>query len=333
VQTRVEKIKQGVDGWSLHLHDKRSNKKQVVGASVVVNAAGPWARKVLDESGLSSEGTPSVRLVKGSHIIIPRHFEGDQCYILQQPDKRIVFAIPYEGKYTLIGTTEVAYHDDPYEAKITDEEIGYLCDAASRFLKKPVTRSDVEWSYSGVRPLFDDGSKNATSATRDYHVHVQGPATAPLYSVFGGKLTTYRIVAEDVVNRVMRQRNELVRPWTAEAHLPGGDIKNADFERFYEDNMARYPWLPEDLLLRYLRAYGTKIADIIMGGKTLEDLGRCFGDGVYEAEVRYLVRREWAREAEDILWRRSKLGLHVGGKTVTSLSLALPEIVKDEVGE
>lgn len=328
-QTRCTGLKALDDGWCVSLVSGGDNDTFDVTAKAVVNAAGPWVRDVLDASKLETPETPKVRLVKGSHIIVPRLFYGDHCYILQQSDRRIVFAIPYEGQYTLIGTTEEAFEGDSYDAQISDGEIDYLCAAASYYFEKPVERSSVEWSYAGVRPLFDDGSDNVTNASRDYQIYTQGEADHPLLSVFGGKLTTYRVVAEDVVNKLMRLTGRSGKAWTADASLPGGDIPAADYGAFLEKSLARYGFLDDDLVQRYARAYGTKLHDILQDVSCIDGLGAYYGDGVYEVELRYLVDQEWALCAEDVLWRRSKLGLHVSADTVAAVTDAVDAIVAE----
>ncbi len=326
--TKCENLNQSGKVWTVDLHDLVSGERWVVSAKTVVNAAGPWVRSVLDEAGLTSPETPNIRLVKGSHIIINQAYEGEHAYVLQQPDKRIVFVMPYEGKYTLIGTTEEAFNDDPYEARISKKETEYLCAAYNRSFKKDIRQSDVLWAYSGVRPLFDDGEDSATSVTRDYVLHEYSDEGPLLLSVFGGKLTTYRVLSEQVVDRVLEGQADDIGPWTASENLPGGGILNGDFDRFILFQKSKYFWLDEGVLYRYARSYGLLMDRFLKGTKSYEDLGEHYGDGVYEVEIHYLVRDEWARTAEDILYRRSKLGLHVSGETVQNLEKALSEILK-----
>ena len=212
--------------WTLRLRDTDRGAERSINAKMVVNAAGPWVSGVLEESALDAPDVPQIRLVKGSHIIVKKMFEGDHAYILQQPDKRIVFAIPYEGDYTLIGTTEEDYQGAPAEAKISPAEIEYLCAAFNRSFDEQITEDNILWSYSGVRPLFDDGEDAATSTTRDYVLHEHKEYDAPLLSVFGGKLTTYRVLAEQVLDKLVGREGR----WSAGAALPGGDIDGGDFE-------------------------------------------------------------------------------------------------------
>ena len=316
-----------VDGrWQAELRDTDTDQMMNVTADMVVNAAGPWVHAVLDGNHLTREKiTPQIRLVKGSHIIVPKIYDGDQAYILQQPDRRIVFAIPYEGKFTLIGTTDVEYKGDPAKPVISEDEKKYLCDAVNLYFKKAISPADIVHSYSGVRPLMDDGKGKASEVTRDYHLEFEDAFGAPLLSVFGGKITTYRRLAEDVVGMLvpywLRRNREGVSsrlpqvPWTDSVVLPGGDILNGDFAGFVRDQCVRYSFLPEKLVERYARAYGTRMDRMLEGAVDLDSMGRHFGDDVYLAEIEYLRSKEWAKTAEDILWRRSKLGLHVSENT------------------
>ncbi|MGB8434062.1 MAG: glycerol-3-phosphate dehydrogenase [Burkholderiales bacterium] len=292
--------------WRLDLRDTRTGVVHNVEARAVVNAAGPWVKQVLD-GPLRTPSRYRVRLVKGSHIVVPRLYTGDHAYILQNPDRRVVFLLPYEEAYTAIGTTEVPMKDPDRVPACSSAEIAYLCDAASRYTATPVTREQVVWAWSGVRPLFDDGRGNASSVTRDYvlHLDASGP---PLVSVFGGKITTYRTLAEAVLQKFDRWFGRR-RTWTAGEPLPGGDLGGSGFAMLVETYRRRYPALPAQWLTRLLRRHGACAAEILGGATSEADLGRNFGGGLYEREVRYLVEREWAMEAEDILWRRTKCGL------------------------
>lgn len=315
----------GSSVWYVTLRDLVRGDEFQVSARMVVNAAGPWVRTVLDASGLAGAETPKVRLVKGSHMIIPRLYDGDYAYILQQPDKRIVFTIPYEKNYTLIGTTDVPFEGDPATPIINDAEKIYLCDAVNRFFRKKITPGDAPFTYSGVRALLDDGEGKAQNVTRDYRLELDTSRGAPLLSVFGGKLTTYRKLAEHAVDRITGKNNN--RGWTRRSILPGGDIPNGDMESYLEKQAKLYEFLPADLLSRYARAYGTRMDVMLKGATSLKSLGRDFGGGLYEAEVRYLIDHEFALTAEDILWRRSKLGLHLEKKTMLALEAAMPDLV------
>lgn len=322
--TACTHLQEDENGWSLSLLDTMTGQEDHVGASMVINAAGPWVRGVLEGSGLiGSETVPDIRLVKGSHIIVKRRYEGKHAYILQQPDKRIVFAIPYEREYTLIGTTEEDFEGDPSEAQISANEIEYLCEAYNRSFKEPISKEDIVWTYSGVRPLFDEGEDSATAATRDFKLHHHREHKAPLISIFGGKLTTYRVLAERAVGMMLAIAGKPGAAWTCAHALPGGDVKDADFEAFAAAQTAKYLWLPPPLLVRYARAYGTRMDVFLSGAKEMGDLGDHYGDDVYQAEIDYLVENEWARTAEDVLWRRSKLALHVSPETIQNVEAVM----------
>ncbi|MGH8780961.1 glycerol-3-phosphate dehydrogenase [Paraburkholderia sp.] len=292
-----------------------------VRAGAIANAAGPWVGELL-HGALGRDANHSVRLVKGSHIVVRRLFEHDHAYIFQNPDKRIVFAIPYEHDYTLIGTTDIEYHGDPAQVAITPDETQYLCDSINRYFRQPIAPHDVCWTYSGVRPLLEDeNADNPSAVTRDYQLELDAPAgEAPLLSVFGGKITTFRKLAEDAVNELTRVLQIDAPSWTAGASLPGGDIAGADFNRFATQFQQQFPWLPAALARRYARAYGTRAKVLIGGARSIADLGTAFAPDLYDAELRYLRDTEWARSAKDVLWRRSKLGLHVEPGTLERVS-------------
>ncbi len=307
-RTACTGLKPANGGWQVEL-----NGKEIATARIAVNAAGPWVRALLDQTGLARSKTPQVRLVKGSHIIVPHLYNGAHAYILQQPDKRIVFTIPYEQDFTLIGTTDTEISGDPGAAALDAQETDYLCAAVNRSFAAQITPDDIVTSYSGVRALLDDGDENASRVTRDYRLELdEHEGGAKLLSVFGGKLTTYRRLAEEAVDMLSHKPR-----WTAGATLPGGDFD--DFETFVTARQARYPALPAELVRRYARAYGTLMDHFA------QDPGRHFGDDLYEAEIAYLIEHEWARTAEDILWRRSKRGLHVAPETVHNLEAYMKE--------
>jgi glycerol-3-phosphate dehydrogenase len=268
-----------------------------------------------------------LRLVKGSHIVVPRISAGAQAYIFQNPDRRIIFAIPYERDFTLIGTTDLPYEGDPGAVAITAEETAYLCTAVSRYFVEPVVPGDVVWSYSGVRPLYDDLRESVSAVTRDYvfdvdlgtggETTVDAANAAPLLSIFGGKITTYRKLAEHALDKLLprlgsgRPGRPRRTAWTEHATLPGGDLPDADFAAYLRELRAARPWLPEALARRLARAYGTRVEALLGSARGLTGLGEDLGGGLHEAEADYLMKREWALSAEDILWRRSKLGLHL----------------------
>ena len=321
--TRCVSARRDADLWDVTLQSAGEHPPQVVRCRALVNAAGPWVMNVLREAvGMASRR--HLRLAKGSHIVVRRLFEHDHAYLLQNPDKRILFAIPYEREFTLIGTTDVEYEGDPAEASITDAEIAYLCEMANRYFVHGISPADVIWSYSGVRPLLADNAANLSAVTRDYLLECDATSErAPLLCVFGGKLTTYRRLAEEALDLLAQSQSHMKPAWTANAPLPGGDIPNANFEGFLADFRRSAPWLPEALARRYARAYGTRVDRLLAGARSLADLGEDFGGGLYDAEIDYLISQEWARTAEDILWRRSKLGLHVPDSTAQRLAARL----------
>lgn len=330
---------QDKSGWQVQLQNMLSGDEFQITANMVVNAAGPWVRGLLETSNIAvsksevGEGAedyvPHIRLVKGSHIVVPKLYEGDHSYLLQQPDERIVFTIPYEQNYTLIGTTDVPFEGDSSAVSISDEEVTYLCDAVKRSFKNSIEAIDIVWSYSGVRSLLDDGNVNSSKVTRDYKLYVDERLGPPILSVFGGKITTYRKLAEHAVDRLATFRpQQSLSSWTEKAILPGGDIKGGDFEAFIQKQISRYTFLPDSLVRRYARAYGTRMSEILKGVHKIKDMGLCFGDHLYEAEVIYLLRYEFAHTIEDILWRRSKLGLHIAPETEAALETHFPTLLE-----
>jgi glycerol-3-phosphate dehydrogenase len=283
--------------WRVTLSDQRT-----VTARAVVNAAGPWVDRVLPLLGVHAASR--VRLVKGSHIIVPALYEGDHAYTLEQPDRRIVFAIPWQGR-TILGTTDVPV-DSPEAARIEPQEIDYLCAAANRFFRRQVAAADVVGSWSGVRPLHDDGSGNASDVTRDYVLELDR-AGAPVLSIFGGKITTARALAEEAVEQIAAALGRPFSPRTRDRPLPGGDI--ADMAAFERDAGARWPFLDAATRTRLVHSYGTRMAEFLGDATCASDLGADLGHGLAEAEVRWLVATEWTRTADDVLLRRTKLGL------------------------
>jgi glycerol-3-phosphate dehydrogenase len=306
--TRCTGARREGDAWRVALRDQASGRERDVRARVLVNAAGPWVKSLLDrELKLDSPG--QVRLVKGSHIVVPRIHDKRYAYILQNPDRRVVFLIPYEREFTLIGTTDVQVAETDLPPVISPDEIAYLCAAASRYSARAVTTDQVVWSYSGVRPLYDDGRQDPSAITRDYVLLLDqdGP---PLLSVFGGKITTYRKLAEHVMDRLARWIPAHPR-WTHAEALPGGDFGGRDFQTVLAEVRARYAGLDPHWLARLLRRHGTLIDRILDNAKAEADLGENFGGGLCERELAYLTEHEWARSAEDVLWRRTKCGLHM----------------------
>lgn len=283
--------------------------RETVRARAVVNAAGPWVAQFLDAAS-PVRAKHAVRLVKGSHVVVPRMFDHDYAYIFQNEDRRIIFAIPFQQDYTLVGTTDVEYRGDPARVAIDRDEVAYLCELANRYFTRQLRPADVVWSYSGIRPLLEDEAKDPSSVTRDYRFELDADGP-PLLSIFGGKITTYRRLAEEALAQVLPRIGSDARPWTAGVPLPGGDMPDASFERFAAELERSLPHLDPALRLRYARAYGTRIAKLLGGATRTADLGEAVLPGLHRAELDYLRREEWARTAEDILWRRSKLGLRL----------------------
>ncbi|MEM9385696.1 MAG: glycerol-3-phosphate dehydrogenase [Pseudomonadota bacterium] len=306
------------DAWVASLQP-RGGAAYKVRARAVVNAAGPWVADVLALSA-PREHPHAVRLVKGSHIVVPKLFEGDHCYIFQNGDGRVVFAIPYEDEFTLVGTTDLAYEGERNTVQIVPEEVDYICRAASEYFAAAVYPQDVVWSFSGVRPLYDDKAESDSQVTREYVFDLQGDdAMAPLLSIFGGKITTYRRLAEQAMAKLTPWFPDAREPWTANSTLPGGDGLGSNVTPFFDAQRAERPWVPPELLWRWVRQYGTCLMTMLGDAKHLDDLGVHFGHGLYEREVTYLMDTEFARSAQDVLWRRTKLGLRLDAQAVQHL--------------
>lgn len=289
-------------------------------AKALVNAAGPWVEKALGRCSLNGKATSHARLVKGSHIVVPRLYEGAQCYTFQNADNRVIFAIPYEDDFTLIGTTDVPFSGDPATVEASSEEIDYLCGVASSYFDTTVKPEDVVWTYSGIRPLFDDGNENPSATTRDYHLdmNAQDGAT-PLLSIFGGKITTYRRLAEEAMEELFPHLPPPPRNWSASEPLPGGTLPPGitpakALKAFKKEWRARLGWLDGAVVDRLCNAYGTRMDMLMEGADNMDAMGTHFGAGLYEREVRFLIGHEWARTMHDILWRRSKLGLRLSAE-------------------
>ena len=315
---RCEDARRSADSWRATLHSA-AGRERVVTARALVNAAGPWAAQFLREHAHVSD-PKSLRLVKGSHIVVKKLFDHDHAYVLQSPDRRIIFVIPYEGEFTLIGTTDVEHQGPVGTAQIDASETAYLCEQASGYLKQAITPADVVWSYAGVRPLLEDEAADASAVTRDYQLELDWPADgqppeAPLLTVWGGKMTTFRKLAEEAADRLAAPLGATRGAWTRSALLPGGDLTgwigapqrpDTDIARFAQALAQRHPELAAPLADRLARAYGSRVELLLQGG-----LGAEVAPGLFEAELNYLHTHEWARSADDVLWRRSKLGLHL----------------------
>ena len=295
--------------WTVETTDQ-NGETRAFRVRCIVNAAGPWVTDIVTRVA-GSNSSRNVRLVKGSHIIVPKFWAGDHAYLVQNHDKRVIFINPYEGDKALIGTTDVAYEGRAEEVQATEAEIDYLIAAVNRYFKEKLRRTDVVHHFSGVRPLFDDGKGNPSAVTRDYVFDLDETDNVPLLNVFGGKITTFRELAERGLHRLKAIFPQMGPDWTATATLPGGEMPNADYESFVNDLRVAYPWMPRSLLRHYSRHYGARTRDLVDAATGLDGLGQHFGGDLYEAEARYLIAREWAQTAEDILSRRTKHNLHL----------------------
>lgn len=309
-RTVCTRARREANHWLVEMTDRATGARRQVFARALVNAGGPWVNEIVGHvTGTNSRR--NVRLVKGSHIIVPKLWEGQQAYLVQNHDRRVIFVNPYEGDKALIGTTDIPYEGAPEEVVAEESEIEYLLTAVNRYFKQRLRREDVLETFSGVRPLYDDGHGNPSAVTRDYVFDLEEASGAPLLNVFGGKITTYRKLAEQALQKLGRFFPQMGAAWTATAPLPGGDIPGADFIGFLEDLQSDYPWLPRPMTRRLARLYGTRARKLLGAAASLEDLGRQFGPQFFEAEARYLCDHEWARTADDILSRRTKEGLHL----------------------
>ena len=322
--TGLSRRTDGGEGWDATIKNHQKGGNYNVHARLVVNAAGPWVDRV---TGMVNQELAKhhLRLVKGSHIIVPQIYKGDHAYIFQNDDKRIVFAIPYEGNYTVIGTTDVDFKGNADEVHADVAEVEYLCAAVNRYFSKQIKPDNVIWTYSGIRPLLDDGGDKASSVTRDYILELDDWQGAPILSVFGGKITTFRKLSEQAGDMLVAKLAKGKPAWTKGAPLPGGEMQTSSFETFYKTFRKEFNWMPEELIRRYARSYGTRTRVFLRGCRRLPDLGRNLGDNVYEAEMLYLIHHEWALTPEDVLWRRSKLGLHVSDDTKENITAFLKE--------
>ncbi|TNV11105.1 glycerol-3-phosphate dehydrogenase [Buttiauxella sp. B2] len=303
--------------WEITLLDENTGKQQVVHARALVNAAGPWVLDII-KNVANAHTSRSVRLVKGSHIIVDKFWEGQQAYLVQNHDKRVIFINPYESNKALIGTTDIPYDGKAESVMADEQEIKYLMDVVNRYFKVKLRRDDVITHFSGVRPLFDDGKGNPSAVTRDYVFELDDQQNAPLLHIFGGKITTFRKLAEHALQKLAPYFPKMGADWTRNAVLPGGEIANADFESFQQSAKEQYPWLPAPLRKHYSRLYGARLSTLLGEARSLDDLGQHFGANLFEAEVRYLVTYEWAQQAEDILWRRTKHKLHLSPAQIAS---------------
>jgi glycerol-3-phosphate dehydrogenase len=319
-RTRAAEIRQSDGLWHVTVEHTQTGQRETIQARALVNAGGPWVEEVLAR-GAGVNAKAKVRLVQGSHIVVRKLYDHDRAYIFQNADGRIVFAIPYQRDFTLIGTTDRDYHGDPAKVKASTEEISYLCAAVGEYLAKPVKPEDVVWTYSGVRPLYDDGASEAKAATRDYVFELDTPGGMPLLSIYGGKITTYRRLSEEALERLAPYLNgdKAKEGWTGNAPLPGGDMKVSAIPALTADLRKTYPFLTDVHADRLAHAYGTRATKMLGSAASLADLGQNFGATLTEREVRYLMAEEWACTAEDIVWRRSKLGLRLSPAEIAAL--------------
>lgn len=305
--------------WVIETKNLNDGTTQTRTAKLIVNAAGPWVDEVLGQA-LGSNNAKNVRLVQGSHIVVPKLHNHDRAYIFQNADNRIIFALPYEQDYTLIGTTDQDYEGDPKDVKISAQEVTYLCDAASEYFKEPILPEHIVWSYSGVRPLFDDGATAAQEATRDYVLREDGEGNdARVINIFGGKITTYRKLAESMLEKIETALGKRKPSWTANSTLTGGDFKVEEFDSIVADVQAKYAFLEPTLAWRLVRSYGTRALQLLGDAKTVEDMGPQFGGSLTGREVEYLMQNEWAQTAQDVVWRRSKLGIRMSEDQIANL--------------
>jgi glycerol-3-phosphate dehydrogenase len=327
IRTRTKVVSARRDGneWSIDIAS--GNQTETIRAKALINAAGPWVSQVLGQV-VGHNDPAKIRMVKGSHLVVDKLYEHDRCYIFQNADGRICFAIPYEQNYTLIGTTDEDHRGDPGNPEITDAEIDYMLSAVSEYFKKPVTRAQMKWAYSGIRPLYDDGASKAQEATRDYVLKLdKSEGQAPMLSVFGGKITTARKLAESVMDEIKPFFPNMKGKWTAASKLPGGDIAHDQVESRIADLQRKYSFLKPANVRRLFRAYGSDVENILGEARFAADLGEIIGP-LTAREIEHLKSKEWAMSADDILWRRSKLGLHMKPEEQEALRVYMESGIK-----
>ncbi|MEO9649995.1 MAG: glycerol-3-phosphate dehydrogenase [Roseobacter sp.] len=320
VRTKVVSARRVEDIWEVDLEDTASGHVVTRQARMLVNAGGPWVGDIIQQK-VRVNSKEGVRLVRGSHIVTHKLFQHDKCYFFQGTDGRIIFAIPYESDFTLIGTTDAEHPDPSTQPECTPEERDYLIEFANNYFKQEISVEDVVWTYSGVRPLYDDGASSATAATRDYTLKVDDTGGAPILNVFGGKITTYRRLAEDALEKIAPYFPGTSGHWTAGVPLPGGDFGVNGVETLVLRLREDFEFLTHFCALRLVRAYGTEAWDVMAGAETPEELGRNFENGLFEREVLWLIKNEYARTAQDIVWRRNKLGLRMSVAEVAALDV------------
>ncbi|NOI24446.1 glycerol-3-phosphate dehydrogenase [Vibrio mediterranei] len=317
-RSKCVKAERSGEAWRVDIENTLTGEVNSIQTKALVNAAGPWVDRFFG-SQLAMPSPRGIRLVKGSHIVVPKMYDGNHAFILQNEDKRIVFVIPYMDNYSVVGTTDVEYQGDPSKVKIDDNEIAYLCDIVNQHFTTKISPEDVISDWSGVRPLCDDESDDPQAVTRDYTIELDDQMDdAPLLSIFGGKLTTYRKLGQAAVDKLAPFFPHMGQAWTREAILPGGNFSNRD--HLEQQLASQYSWLDSGIIKRWVRAYGTRISQLLEGKTSVDELGTDFGHGLYQAEVDYLVQQEWAVSVDDVLWRRSKLGLEFEAEQVEQLS-------------
>lgn len=326
-RTKVISADRVDDIWHITVENTETGESHLHKAKMLVNAGGPWVESIIRNTA-KIDSNESVRLVRGSHIVTKKLFDHEKCYFFQGEDGRIIFAIPYETDFTLIGTTDSDHTDLSTKPVCTDEEVEYLRDFASKYFKAPIEKEDVIWSYSGVRPLYDDGASSATAATRDYVLSVDKNGGAPLLNVFGGKITTYRKLAESALEKIEPFFPKVSGKWTAGVSLPGGDFPVDGVADLLDELKANYAFLDDFWARRLIKAYGTEAREILADAKVTSDLGQAIGATLTAKEVTWLIEREYARTAEDVVWRRSKLGLRMSNDEIETLKDWMKGVLK-----
>lgn len=327
-RTKVVSADRVNDIWHVTVESSDTGETSLHKARMLVNAGGPWVESIIRNTA-KIDSSESVRLVRGSHIVTKKLFDHDKCYLFQGEDGRIIFAIPYETDFTLIGTTDSDHTDLTTKPVCTDDEVEYLRNFASKYFKAPIAKEDVVWSYSGVRPLYDDGASTATAATRDYVLSVDKDGGAPLLNVFGGKITTYRKLAESALEKIVPFFPQASGKWTAGVPLPGGDFPVDGVADLINELKAKYTFLDDFWARRLIKAYGTEAKGILANVKTSDDLGQAFGATLTAKEVTWLIEREYARTADDVVWRRSKLGLRMSNEEIETLNNWMEDVLKN----
>ena len=324
VRTKVVSGTRTEGEWCLTLADQHTERQRQVCARMVVNAAAPWVGDVI-QTKIWLNGSEKVRLVRGSHIVTLRLCDHDKCYLFQGTDGRIVFAIPYETDFTLIGTTDIEHLNLAEKPECSQVEAQYLVDFVNGYFDRKISTADIVWTYAGVRSLYDDGVASASAVTRDYALSVDDTGGAPILNVFNGKITTYRCLAEDALARIAAYFPGIAGKWTAGVPLPGGNFAVDGVGRLRDELQHRHPFLPPRLALRLVRAYGTEAAQVLGKANDVTDLGRDFGASLHEVKVRWLMAKEYSRTAEDVVWRCSKLGLRMTPAQIVDLQAWMSE--------